>query len=171
MRNYEEVWITTKDRVRLYAFFIKTEAGNPATAPTLLFFHGNAGSIGDRLDNAKILHMNMPINLLLLEYRGYGPSKGRPSERGLYRDAKAAFRYLQERRDLDTRKLFVFGRSLGGAVAIHLCSRRQVRGKVRGLIVENTFTSVPSLARKVFQFPGVKYLPRWFYNNKVGHCG
>lgn len=151
-----------------------------------------------RLENVKILLDDLSLNIFLVEYRGYGPSKGVPSERGLYRDAKAAFRYVTTRSDLDARKIFVFGRSLGkylfrwqsddmnmlctrivgrcaiivwpccvgGAVAIHLASRKATRGRLAGVIVENSFTSVPSIAKKVIDFPGIRYLPRWFYNNK-----
>jgi fermentation-respiration switch protein FrsA (DUF1100 family) len=143
-----------------------------------------------RLANAQLLYQNLAINILLVEYRGYGPSKvtllitfsfylyiipiiiiyilqGVPSEKGLYLDAKAAFEFVANRPDLNPNKIFVFGRSLGGAVALNLCSRKEIRERVAGIIVENTFTSIPSLARKIFDFPGIKYLPRWFYSNKV----
>jgi fermentation-respiration switch protein FrsA (DUF1100 family) len=60
----------------------------------------------------------------------------------------------------------IFDFQSGGAVGIHVASLKKIRTRLAGLIVENTFTSVPSLARKIFEFPGVKYLPRWFYNNK-----
>ena len=104
--------------------------------------------------------------MCLLEYRGYGHSDGSPSEEGIYMDAQAALDHLSQRSDIDPNKILVFGRSLGGAVAIEIASRCENREKVAGLIVENTFTSIPDIARTLFSFRAVRMIPTWFYKNQ-----
>ncbi len=122
-----------------------------ATAPTILFAHGNAGNIGHRLPLAKVLYECCGANVLLLEYRGFGYSKGCPNELGIYADALAAFNYLAAGADgeVDGRNIFLFGRSLGGAVVIDLATRPGVATRVRGTIVENTFCSIASMGHSI----------------------
>ena len=87
---------------------------------------------------------------------------------GLYLDAQAAFDFLLSRTDIDQTKIVIFGRSLGGAVAIHLASEPYYAKKALCLIVENTFTTLPHIARHLFNsFKIVTYLPIWCYKNKV----
>lgn len=86
---------------------------------------------------------------------------------GLYKDGKAAFDYLLQRKDINHNKLYIFGRSLGGAVAIQLASEPTYSCHTQGLIVENTFTSLPNIAKHLFDFKVVKYLPLWCFKNKV----
>ncbi len=73
-----------------------------------------------RLQNVHLLYRGCNINILLFDYRGYGKSTGKPSEAGLYTDAQAVYDYVRTRTDLNQEKIFFFGRSLGGAVALHL---------------------------------------------------
>ncbi|VEL43147.1 unnamed protein product [Protopolystoma xenopodis] len=139
-------------------------------APTLLFLHGNAGNIGHRLTFCRILFETVKCNMLIIDYRGYGKSTGEPSEAGLYRDARAGLNFLTSRNDLDPYKIFAFGRSLGGAVAIHLATDVATRGRLKGLIVENTFTSLPEIAQCLLGGlldPCTPYLlPRWTFINQ-----
>ena len=79
---YENLFLPTPDGVRINAVFIKQTAYLESTAPTLVFFHGNAGNIGHRLVNARELYSRCGCNILLVEYRGYGKSLGWPSEQG-----------------------------------------------------------------------------------------
>lgn len=72
---YEDVYITTKDRVKLHAWFLKA-GPNPKHFRTLIFFHGNAGNIGSRLPNLNLLMNSLGMNILILAYRGYGHSEG-----------------------------------------------------------------------------------------------
>ena len=119
--TFENVYIKTKDSVRLHMFFVKqvTEALT-ASSPTVLYFHGNAGNIGHRLMNVKGFVQMLGCNVCLLEYRGYGHSDGTPSEDGLYMDAQAALDYLVGRPDVDQRKIIVFGRSLGKCIITYI---------------------------------------------------
>jgi len=108
----------------------------------LLWCHGNAGNIIHRLDNLARLH-DIGISVFLFDYRGYGRSRGRPSENGLYEDALAAYAYLLESRGTDPRRIVLFGRSLGAAVAGEVASKRSAAG----LILESSFPSVAALAK------------------------
>ncbi len=140
---YESVYLTTTDGVKLHGWFV------PAQQPqmTLLFLHGNAGNISHRLDSLAIFH-RLQLNTLIIDYRGYGQSVGKPSEAGLYRDAEAALRYLREVRGVPLQDIVIFGRSLGGAVAAWLAAR-QPGG---ALIIESSFVSAPALAADLYPF-------------------
>ena len=112
--TFENVYIKSKDSVRLHVFFVKqTTDALTSTSPTVLYLHGNAGNIGHRLMNVKGLVQLLGCNVCLLEYRGYGHSDGTPTEEGLYLDAQAALDFLVGRPDVDPNKIIVFGRSLG----------------------------------------------------------
>ena len=114
--DYENVHIITKDNVKLHAWFVKANP-SPRMCRTLIFFHGNAGNIGSRLPNIEILVKRLYTNVLILAYRGYGNSEGTPSEEGLKLDAEATLEYALENENINNDRIFVFGRSLGGAVA------------------------------------------------------
>lgn len=141
--KYDEYFLTAADQVLIHTWLIPHPTMR-ATAPTLIFFHGNAGNIGNRIFNAQQLISDCDVNVFLVEYRGFGNSTGSPSEHGFHLDALCALDFLRSRRDLDTSKIFLFGRSLGGAVATWLASQRPQH--IAGLIVENTFTSVEDMA-------------------------
>ena len=122
--DFEDLRIDCEDGVVISAWLIKQKGLQKlANAPTLIYFHGNAGNIGMRLKFYKDLHDQAGCNILAVDYRGYGNSGGLPSEPGLNRDADAALKYVKARKDLNQGGVFLFGRSLGGAVAISLASR------------------------------------------------
>lgn len=121
--------------------------------PTLLFFHANAANMGFRLSNIKQFFDDVGFNIFILSYRGYGESTGEPGEEGMIIDAETAFAHLRARKDLNPKSIFVFGRSLGGAVAIALTSKltaEEAECPVRGLILENTFTSISAMVDNLF---------------------
>lgn len=163
---FENLFIKARDGTELHLFLIKQPQELFSRVPTILFLHGNAGNIGHRLGNAKALYDEISCNIALLEYRGYGRSDGQPGEDGLYMDAQACLDYLHTRPDLATNKIVVFGRSLGGAVAVDLASRSKNKDRIGALILENTFTSIPDIAKILFPFKFIKMLPVWFYKNQ-----
>ena len=120
--------------------------------PTILFLHGNAGNILHRYVNMLLL-FNTGCNVFIFDYRGYGMSSGNPDEPGLIQDSIAALDYLRNFNNLkpsliptdsiDPSKIIVFGRSLGGAVALGLAEKRY--SQIHSLILENTFTSIPDM--------------------------
>jgi fermentation-respiration switch protein FrsA (DUF1100 family) len=107
--------------------------------PTLLYLHGGAGTLASRSDRLE-LFASLGANLLAVEYRGYGPSEGETSERGMELDAAAAYAWLRQRTTPD--KIVPFGESMGGALATWLAVHRPIGG----LILLSTFTSTPALA-------------------------
>jgi fermentation-respiration switch protein FrsA (DUF1100 family) len=140
----EDIWLTPEPEVRLHAWFFR----HPEPLATLLFCHGNAGNVSHRLENAAYL-LQTGFQVLLFDYRGYGHSSGEPSEQGLYRDAAAAWVHLVERADTAGAPRIIFGRSLGGAVAVDLATYVEPDA----LIIESTFTSIHTLARLIFAVP------------------
>lgn len=155
---FEAVTLTTADRVRLHGWFLP--AG--PEQPTLLFLHGNAGNISHRLDSLRLFH-RLGLNVFIFDYRGYGRSGGRPSEQGTYRDALAVWHYLTEQRGIPAARIVLFGRSLGGAVAVWLAERT----RPAALILESTFTSVRDLAARYYPWLPVSLLTRIRYPSLV----
>ena len=141
--HYEDAWFTAADGARLHGWFVPAAGGE--SADTLLWFHGNAGNIGDRADNLLLLSRRLSVNVFIFDYRGYGNSNGKPSERGLYADGEAALAYLRARGDVDMTRLTLFGRSLGCAVAVELATRHPVKA----VILESPFTSIDAMARRM----------------------
>ena len=135
--EYEDVTLHTEDGVTLYGWYIPGSSAKRA----LLFFHGNAGNISHRSESLKIFH-HLGVNVLIIDYRGYGRSLGRPSEEGLHADAVAAWRYLSQTKHFDASQIVLFGRSLGGAVAARLATEV----KPAALILESTFSSARDVA-------------------------
>lgn len=162
---YETVNIRTCDGVTLHGFWIKQPEEKSKYVPTFIYLHGNAGNMGHRLQNVWGIFFHLHCNILMVEYRGYGLSTGSPSEKGLCLDGKSAVDYLYTRDDLDHSKIVLFGRSLGGAVAIDIASDLEYKQKIMSLVVENTFTSIPDMAIELVH-PNVRYLPKFIYKNK-----
>lgn len=164
---YESLYTKASDGTLIHMYFIHQPIERRKNSPTILFFHGNAGNMGHRLQNCVGLYHNLHCNILLVEYRGYGLSEGSPTEEGLYLDAKASLEYILTRNDINNNEIIVFGRSLGGAVAIDLASRDDYSLKIWCVVVENTFTSIPDMARVIFGWKLFNLLPLVCYKNKV----
>ncbi|XP_037710506.1 protein ABHD13 [Drosophila subpulchrella] len=169
------VSIKTPDNVTLHAFWITQPEERSKSVPTLLYFHGNAGNMGHRMQNVWGIYHHLHCNILMVEYRGYGLSNGVPTERGLVTDARAAIDYLHTRHDLDHSQLILFGRSLGGAVVVDVAADTVYGQKLMCAIVENTFSSIPEMAVELVH-PSVKYIPNLLFKNKyhslskIGKC-
>jgi fermentation-respiration switch protein FrsA (DUF1100 family) len=155
--EYEAVTLHTDDGLNLSGWFIP----HPAARATLLFFHGNAGNISQRLESIRLFH-ELALAVFIIDYRGYGQSEGSPTEAGTYRDAAAAWRHLVGERRLAPHEIVVFGRSLGAAIAAELASHTQPGA----LIVESAFTSVPNMAARVYPWLPVRWLSRYRYDTQ-----
>ena len=142
--EYEDVYFTTSDGVKLNGWFIPAPI---EPAGTIIYCHGNAGNISHRLEILKMLN-NLGVNVLIFDYRGYGKSKGSPSEKGTYLDALAAYEYISVRPDVDVNRITVYGRSLGGAVATDLAANADVRA----IIIDSAFTSASDMAKEIYSF-------------------
>jgi fermentation-respiration switch protein FrsA (DUF1100 family) len=160
LRYVDEVMMETPDGMKLQAWFVKVDDENYKNAPTILYFQENAGNLSHRLPFMKDMIEKMKMNVFILSYRGYGSSTGVPSEAGLKIDARVALDYLINREDLKDSIIYVFGRSLGGAVAIDILSKDCSR--VKALILENTFTSIHDMIDVLFPF--LRYLKSLSHN-------
>ncbi len=154
--GFDDVFFQTSDGLRLHGWFIP----HPRAQITLLWCHGNAGNISHRLENIRLLNARLPIHIFIFDYRGYGQSEGQVSEEGTYRDAEAALAYLRSRADVDPKKIVLFGRSLGAAVAAELA----IREGGLALILETPFASIREMARQAFPFLPVGPLLRIRYD-------
>ncbi|XP_054277023.1 protein ABHD13 [Macrosteles quadrilineatus] len=163
---YENIFIRSIDGTLIHMYFIRQPEDKASHVPTIVFLHGNAGNVGHRLRNASGLYHNLHCNILMLEYRGYGLSKGSPSEQGLCMDARAAIDFLSTRSDVNHKMVVVFGRSLGGAVAIDLVARPEYSARIWCVVLENTFTSIPDMAYTLIHSKFIKHLPLWIFKNK-----
>ena len=154
---YEEVWFGEEER--LHGWFVPGR-----TDVSILWFHGNGSNLSHpgRVEYIKLLHELLGVSFFIFDYRGYGQSSGRPSEDGLYQDARDALAYLQSRDDVDPDRIVYYGKSLGGAVASHLA----MQAPPYRLILESTFTSTPDMAR--VQFPLLPLCPLLYtrYSNR-----
>jgi uncharacterized protein len=159
---WEPVALSTEDGLTLDAWWI------PADQPraSLLFFHGNAGNISHRLASIRQFH-RLGLSVLILDYRGYGKSEGRPSEPGTARDARAGWRWLIEERRLAPQEVVLFGRSLGAGVAAQLAADLGASGTPPGaVILESSFRSVPRLAQRLYPFLPARWLARFAYDTE-----
>lgn len=149
--RFEEVWLRTKDGIKLNASYFPCSNSRQA----ILWFHGNAEDIGTSFSQLEF-YLRLGVNLLALDYRGYGKSEGLPSEDGIYLDADAAYHHLVRERCIQPENVVLLGHSLGGVVAIDLASRR----KCGGLIVESSLTNAREMAPRILGFPLPGYVPR-----------
>jgi len=145
----EKVKIKTKDKIDLLAWYHVKENKN---YKTILFLHGNAGSLVNRIHKVnKFKDIN--INFLLLAWRGFSGNSGRPTEKGLYEDAESAVRWL-ESQGIKKSKIIIYGESLGAAVATEISQNKNFAG----LILESPFTSMIDVGKNVYPFLPVKLL-------------
>ena len=138
---FQEMTFSTEDGVALQGWWVPAPA-DPGQAATIVFLHGNAGNIGDRIPKLAMFH-RLGANVFIFDYRGYGRSRGRPTERGMYRDALAAYDAAVSQAGARADRLVVYGASLGGVAATYLAAQRPVAG----LILDSTFTSAVDMAR------------------------
>jgi uncharacterized protein len=123
----------------------------------MLYLHGNDKNISGASDLERATRLRaMGFNMLLVDYRGYGKSTGgEPTEAKVYEDAEAAWNYLTRQRAIDSKRTFIFGHSLGGAIAINLASHHP---EAAGIIVESGFTSMVDMGKRDYPYMPVEQL-------------
>ena len=150
---YEEVWIpaSTADEPSklLHSWWIPQPKNHIGT---IIYFHGAGLNIGYNVSQANWFHW-IGLDVLLVEYRGYGRSEGNfPTEASFYADAEAALNYLTQAREIPADKILLYGHSLGGAIAINLAVHHP---ELAGLIVHNSFTAMSEMIER-------SKLAQWF---------
>lgn len=121
---------------------------------TVIFLHENAGNIGMRLDWFELMYTRLEVNIVAVAYRGYSSSEGYPHQAGILLDTDAILEYAKTEPRINSEKVFLLGRSLGGAVATHTQAKLAEKNDewIRGVVLENTFTSISSMADLIFPF-------------------
>ncbi|MHC4883001.1 MAG: alpha/beta hydrolase [Planctomycetota bacterium] len=153
--DYEAVSLSTPDGVTLAGWFVPAEGAKR----TILFCHGNAGNISHRLDSLKMFH-ELGLSCLIVDYRGYGESTGKPTETGTKIDMLAGFQWLIEEKGLRPEEIILFGRSLGGSVAAMIA--KDVNPGA--LVLESTFTSFDDVGAHYYPWLPVRLFSRFNYN-------
>ncbi|KAJ1732081.1 bem46 protein, variant [Coemansia biformis] len=169
MPHFDDIRLETPDKVVIRGYLIKQPTDEETRrAATLVYFHANAGNMGHRLPIAKLLYDRTGCNVFMLSYRGYGLSEGRPSEAGIRTDALTALEFIRSHPLTANTKLVAYGQSLGGAVAIDIVAAHS--SEFAGLVLENTFLSVPKLIPSVL--PILRHLTflsseKWCSDNAI----
>lgn len=152
--THEDVLLDTVDGEKIHGWWVERADARG----TLLFLHGNGGNLSHRLDSIRLFH-DLGLSVLIIDYRGYGRSSGRPGEPGTYRDAEAAWKHLVGTRGIDPGRIVIYGESLGGAIATWLASRVGCGA----LFITAGFTSVADMGRHYYPYLPVRWLVRIHY--------
>lgn len=158
--SFETVWLEAEDSVRLHAWRLDSAA----SPYWLIYFHGQGETVARYLPLTTKLH-GLGYNVLSPEYRGYGLSEGRPSEAGLYRDARAAYRYLLAE-GVQPQRVILYGYSLGTGVAVDLASQVEVGA----LILEAPYTTLGAVANAVYRVPPTLLQNRFDSASKIARA-
>jgi len=158
--SVEKVKIKTQDNIELLSWYHNKNINN---YKTILFLHGNAGSLENRIH--KINHFkNMNINFLLVSWRGFNGNKGKPTEQGLYEDGRSAVRWLESKGVLE-KNIIIYGESLGTGVATEIAQNKNFAG----IILESPFTSMIEAGKTKYPYLPVRFLLKDKYesNKKI----
>ena len=154
--DIQKVKIPTSDNIELLGWYHEK---NLKDHKTLVYFHGNAGSLENRIH--KLNHFkNMNINFLIIAWRGFSGNNGKPTEEGLYIDGKSAIDWLIKK-GVDEKNLILYGESLGTGVATHLAQNKNYAG----VILETPFTSMIDTAKKFYPYIPVSLLLKDKFEN------
>ena len=145
----EKINIRTSDNIDLAGWFYEKDLNK---FKTILFFHGNAGSLENR--TYKLNHFkHLNVNFLIIAWRGFSGNKGKPNEKGLYEDGKSAIKWLKTK-GINQENIIIYGESLGTAVAVEIAQNNNYAG----VILESPFTSMVNMAQKYYPFFPVRFL-------------
>ncbi len=155
--NVEKIKVITKDGIDLLGWYHEK---NLKEFKTLLFFHGNAGSLENRIHKLNRFG-EMKINFLIIAWRGFSGNKGKPSEKGLYEDGQSAIQWLLEK-GLNEKDIIIYGESLGTGIATHLSQNKDFAG----VILETPFTSMVDAAKTFYPYIPVNLLLKDKFKNE-----
>ena len=144
--EFEDVWLDSRPG-RIHGWWVAAKERDKPRG-TVLFFHGNAANIADRVPGTVAFWAGQGFDLFIFDYQGFGKSDGKPGEKQTYADALAAWTYLTQERGVAPDTIVVHGRSLGGGISSWLVTQRTPGA----YILESSFTSVPDLAREVYSW-------------------
>ncbi|PCI25132.1 hypothetical protein COB57_02860 [Candidatus Peregrinibacteria bacterium] len=155
-QNVTNVYFTTTDEINLHGWFLDNKADK-----TVLFFHGNAGNVQNRRRQIEIFE-TLGLNALIFDYREYGKSEGTiQSENDLYKDSQAAVKFLNNEKNIDNKDIIIWGRSLGGAIAIDTASKNDFHKT----IIESSFSSIQDMASHQFWYFGKLMILKFHFSS------
>lgn len=155
--EYERVEFQAEDGTRLFAWFLPAPGKRQGT---VLFLHGNAENISTHFANVAWMP-SAGFSVLAIDYRGYGASEGTPSLHGVQMDIDAAMRVLLRRRDVDPSRIFLFGQSLGGALAIHYAAHSSLKRHVRAVVADSAFSDYHLITREKLASSPLTWAFQW----------
>ena len=154
--NYEEIFIKVNDEIKLKSWIINKDLKN---FKTLVFFHGNAGDLSNRIYKLNELD-KLDINILLISWRGFSGNEGYPTEKNLYEDAEAAIKWLNKKK-VSNSQIILYGESLGTGVAVEIASKNNFNS----IILESPFTSIENSAKIYYPYLPVSFLLKDRYDS------
>ena len=154
--NYEKVWIETEKGIKLKSWLIKKDLKK---YKTLVFFHGNAGNLFNRVHKLNELN-KLDINILIISWRGFSGNPGKPTEKNLYIDAKLSIRWLNKL-GVSNDKIILYGESLGTGVAVELGQKNTFNS----IILESPFTSIAKAAKIYYPYLPINLLLKDRYDS------
>ncbi len=156
--DFEEIFIETEDSEKLHGYFLPAKN---KTNNIMIYFHGNADNVSAWHEAPVEIQKHVSVNALIVDYRGYGKSTGKPTIQGVIKDAYAMYKYLIER-GFKPNDISLYGRSLGGAIALELA----IQEKVKSIVVQSSFSSLKDIAHDLYpMLPGLIIKNR-FLNSK-----
>ena len=156
IHNFETINFKTSDNFELKGWFHLKNSNKK----TILFLHGNAGNLDNRIDKLNFLG-NMDINFLIISWRGYSGNPGNPSETGLYKDALGGIEWLNKK-GISNDRIILYGESLGTAITTEVAQNENFAG----IILEAPFTSMVDMGQKIYPIFPVKFLLKDKYESK-----
>ena len=154
--NHQEIFIKVNNEIKLKSWIINKDLKN---FKTLVFFHGNAGDLSNRIYKLNELD-KLDINILLISWRGFSGNEGYPTEKNLYEDAEAAIKWLNKKK-VSNSQIILYGESLGTGVAVEIASKNNFNS----IILESPFTSIENSAKIYYPYLPVSFLLKDRYDS------
>lgn len=139
---HEEIYINTEDGEKLHGYLLPAKE---KTNYSVIYLHGNADNVSSWYQACTELQKQVPVNFLIVDYRGYGKSTGTPTREGVIKDALAMYKYLTSK-GFKSAEISVYGRSIGGAIGLELATRE----KIKSIVVQSSFTSLKDVAKDIY---------------------
>jgi fermentation-respiration switch protein FrsA (DUF1100 family) len=155
--EHEDVNFTSADGTRLHGWYVE----HPQPKVVILYCHGNGTHVAYMAEFLREMRDDFGASIFAFDFRGYGRSEGKPGEKGILEDSEAAQEWLAKRAGIKPQDIVLMGRSLGGGIALHLAAKNGARG----VILQNTFTSLPDAAATHYPWIPVRLLMKNRYDS------
>jgi uncharacterized protein len=155
--EHEDVSFNSADGTKLHGWYVE----HPQPKAVVLYCHGNGTHVAYIAEFLAEMRDEFQVSIFAFDYRGYGRSEGKPAEKGILDDAEAAQEWLAKRAGIEKQDVVLMGRSLGGGIALHLAAENGARG----VILQNTFTSLHDAAASHYPWVPVRLLMKNRYDS------